>query len=100
MLSRREHRLLAGIEEGLRQQDPGFTGELDTWMRPERREDSRVLMLLLMGGLVLCVGVGVLYFDPAIGAPLAALGCVILASAVLAARRVPDHQNPPEGGGI
>lgn len=95
MLSRKERRLLDGIEASLRNEDPRFMdGFGPTTLRQRRRLEARVWTLVLVGAFVLCTGVGTVYFDGALGSPIAALGIVLLIAAVLTARRLPDPNRP------
>lgn len=95
VLSRRERRLLDGIEESLRNEDPQFADALGaTTLRQRRRLEARIWTLVLVGAFVLCAGVGTLYFDGALGAPIAAVGSVLIVTAVLTARLLPDRSRP------
>lgn len=88
MLSDREQRQLVRIEQRLHEQDPGFTGLFAADIpvrRPVRSHEIVVVSRVLVAAVVLCIGVGVIAVNLAVGVLIAGTGCALLTLAVRSA---------------
>jgi steroid 5-alpha reductase family enzyme len=92
-LSRDEQRLLAGIETGLRADDPAFAAKLtsDTADRYRRHEMVLTHACMWLGMFMTLTGFALLHQVPAAGALLMFYGTGILISALIAMLLRPVH---------